>query len=220
MARVCHGCCVMQKITALKTQVHNRNRVSIFVDGEFALGVPWPVAEGLGVGQTISAETLTELQRRADEHAGLEKAMRLLVNRPRSSAEIRRALRKQQLDDTQIDAVIQQLSDKELLDDAAFVDYWIDQRNTFRPRSRLALRQELMQKGIARSLIDTPLEAVDEEANARTVAEKQAGRYRQLSADAFRQKMLRFLTRRGYSYGIAKQVTLEIWQATKTDQTT
>ncbi len=46
--------------------------------------------------------------------------------------------------------VIDYLSEMHYVDDEAFAEFWVDQRETFRPRSRLALRQELAQKGLPR----------------------------------------------------------------------
>ena len=88
---------------------------------------------------------------------------------------------------------------------------WVEQRETFKPRSRLALRQELGQKGVERSIIEMVLADVDETAVARAAAAKQAQRFTNLPEDEFRAKIGRFLQRRGFNYEIVRQITEETW---------
>jgi regulatory protein len=208
----------MPTITALKQQQRNDQRVSVFLDDTFAFGLPEPLTRELAVGQSLSAENIAELQRQADIHAALENAYRLLAHRPRSSAEIQRALHKKTYAPETIDAVLTQLQTQNYLDDRAFADYWVEQRNTFRPRSHLALRQELGEKGIAREIIEVALENVDEEEGARRVAEKQATRWANLPEREFRMKAGRFLQGRGYAYDVIRVVIDDLWQSIQTER--
>lgn len=207
----------MPTITALKQQQRNEQRISVFIDGAFAFGLPEPVARDLLLGQELSAESIAELQRQADIHAALEHAYRLLANRPRSSAEIRRALQKKAYAPETIDAILTQLHTKNYLDDRAFADYWVEQRNTFRPRSQLALRHELGQKGVAREIIEAALENVEEEEAARTVAGKRLAKWANLTEHEFRTKVWRFLQGRGFGFDVIRTVTDELWQALQTE---
>ena len=136
-----------------------------------------------------------------------------ISRRPRSTAEIERHLRKKQYDDLIIDKVIERLTAVELLDDAAFAVYWVAQRETFKPRSRLALRQELMQKGVSRAVIDTAVEEVDENSAARKAAVKQARRWTHLSEEEYRIKLSRYLQRLGFPYDIIRTISNMSWQA-------
>jgi regulatory protein len=136
----------MGKITALTAQVKNPDRVSVFIDGAFALGLALSVADGLRIGQEITPDELEQLSLREETHRARERALRLLARRPYSSAEIARNLRRHKVEDDIIKNVIDDLTEAKLIDDDAFAAYWVEQRETFRPRSRLALRQELSQR--------------------------------------------------------------------------
>lgn len=210
----------MGTITALTTQVKNPDRVSVFLDGAFACGLAIEVAAGLRVGQTITATDLAALERREEAHHARERAVALLARRPRSANEIARHLRRHQHEDDIIQQVIDDLTAAGLIDDNAFAAYWVEQRNTFRPRSRMALRQELSQKGLEREVVSEALEGLDEIEAARRVARKQAGRWRALPEEEWRTKMIRYLMRHGYPYDIVSEVIAEIWLDIKPDNET
>ncbi len=208
----------MGTITALTAQVKNPDRVNVFIDGAFALGLALSVAAGLRIGQEISQTELEQLDQRDEIHRARERVLGLLARRPYSSAEISRYLRRHQMGDEIIQNVIDDLTEAKLIDDDAFAAYWVEQRETFRPRSRLALRQELSQKGVEREIVAEALSDVDEIDAARRVARKQAGRWRGLAEAEWRAKLTRYLMRHGYPYDIVSEVVTEIWLEVKPDE--
>lgn len=208
----------MGTITALTTQVKDPNRVNVFIDGDFACGLALEVAAALQVGRQITQAELEQLDKRDEIHRGRERVLRLLARRPYSSAEISRYLRRHQYDDEAIKNIIDDLTDVKLIDDDAFAAYWVEQRETFRPRSRLALLQELGQKGIERDIVTEALSDLDEAEAARRVAQKQAGRWRGLSEPEWRTRMTRYLLRHGYPYDLVKDVVTELWLALENEE--
>lgn len=208
----------MGTITALTAQVRNPERVNVYIDGTFALGLALSVATTLRVGQVITQAELEQLDRRDEVHRARERVLRLLARRPYSAAEITRYLRRQKIDDDIIQNVINDLIEAKLIDDDAFAAYWVEQRETFRPRSRLALRQELSQKGIGREIVGEALESIDEADAARRVARKQAGRWHGLPEPEWRAKLTRYLMRQGFPYDVVSDVVTETWQAMKPDE--
>ncbi len=77
-------------VTALKAQKKNPNRVSIYLDGEFAFGVSRIVAAWLKIGQSLSDEKLASIQKQEAGELALQKALLLLSYRPRSESEIQK----------------------------------------------------------------------------------------------------------------------------------
>jgi regulatory protein len=51
-----------KRITNLKTQKRNRDRVSVYLDGDFAFGLALIEAARLHVGQVLSEEEIAELK--------------------------------------------------------------------------------------------------------------------------------------------------------------
>ncbi len=204
-------------ITALRVQRRNPDRVNVYLDGEFAFGLQAIVAAKLRVGQHLSDAEIEALRGQDAVERAYERALRFLSHRPRSTAEVRRNLRRKGVSSAVIDAVVERLTRAGLLDDTAFARYWIEQRETFRPRSVAALRHELLQKGVAREVIEETLQALDEEDSAYRAAKKQASRYRHLDRATFFRRMAGYLQRRGFHYEVVREVTERVWRESRTD---
>ena len=202
----------MGKVTALSVQKRNRERVNVYIDGEFAFGLAYVAAARLRVGQELSSDEIEALKSQDTVEKAKDSAYRLISLRPRSTAEIQRSLSKKGYDPEVIEQVVNRLNELNYLNDESFAQYWVEQRDTFKPRSHMALRQELMQKGIDRSIIDEALIASDETASARTVAEKKARQLARYPEDEFKKKLGQFLQRRGFHYALIKEIMDELWQ--------
>lgn len=202
----------MGKITALTRQKRNPDRINVYLDGTFAFGLAAITAVSLRVGQTLTQDQIDHLKGSDLEEKAKEVALRFIEYRPRSTAETRQHLLKKEYPEDVVERVIERLATVELLNDAAFARYWVEQRQTFKPRSQLAIQQELRQKGLDRQTIDAALETVDESAAAAKAAEAKARRWQNLPQEEFFKKVGSFLQRRGFSYEIVKEVTDSLWE--------
>jgi len=199
------------KITALTSQKRNPQRINVYLDGEFAFGLSRIVAAWLQVGQELSDEKITKLQTEDEQELAYQQALKFLNFRQRSEMEIRKNLTEHRIPEETIEVTLGRLRSNGLVDDAQFAQNWIDNRSTFRPRSRKALAMELRQRGIDRETIEEALVGVDEEEAAYQAALKQAKKCRRLDQHQFRQKLYTHLARLGFDYSITKQVIDRIW---------
>lgn len=209
----------MRKITALEQQKRNKERISVFLDGEFAFGLNYEVAAGLRVGQELSDEAIAQLQDQESLSRARQSAFHYISYRPRSIAEVRRNLLGKDYDDIVVETIINDLIERDYLDDEEFAAYWVEQRESFKPRSRLALRQELYEKGVPRAIISRAVQEVDETEAARRAAERRAYRWSDLSENDFQDKMIPYLRRRGFTYRIARTTTETVWRELQNDDT-
>lgn len=201
-----------QKITDLKKQQRNPNRISVYLDGEYAFGLSQTVAAWLQVGQTISAEKVASLQTDETRAAAFQQALRLLSYRPRSEAEIEKKLNDKGFDAEVSAYVIHRLTEEGYLGDIIFAKTWVENRSTFRPRSRRLLKYELRQKGVAEEHIESALESVKDEPDlAYQAGIRYAARLADLDRETFRKRLGAFLGRRGFSYGTIAPVVSQIW---------
>lgn len=209
-----------KKITALKIQKKNKNRVSVYLDNEYAFGLTRIVAGWLQVGQELSEDKIKELKAKDSVEIALQKALNFLSYRPRSEKEVRQNLKiKHGIDEGIIDQIIERLDRGGLVDDSSFAELWVENRNEFRPRGNRALRMELRQKGISDEIIAESLKDLDEEELALKAARKQARKYKQLEWAEFRKKLTGFLARRGFNYGTIAEVTPKVWDEISSQQT-
>jgi regulatory protein len=207
----------MRKITAIEPQQKNPQRVNLYLDGEFAFGLARIVAAWLKVGQELDEDKIAALQAEDARESTYQKALHFLSFRPRSSQEVRQNLIKRGCDETLVEETLGRLQNAGLVNDEDFARAWVENRSTFRPRSKAALRVELRQKGLSDEVIQSVLdEQVDEQALAFEAARKQARRYSGLEWPEFRQKLGGFLARRGFSYTTLAPVVSEVWKELQT----
>ena len=142
----------------------------------------------------------------------LDAAYRYLSYRPRSELELRIRLRKRGFDDSSIEEVLLNLREQGLVDDVVFARFWRDNRESFSPRSRVMLRRELRQKGIAPYVIAEVAEEIDEEASAYKAAQKIMKKLALVDYDSFRRRLGSFLKRRGFNYEVTQHTVNQLWQ--------
>ena len=207
-----------KKITALKLQKRNKDRVNVYLDDEFAFGLSRIVAAWLRTGQELTEEKIAELQAQDNVEVALQRALNFLSYRPRSEEEVRRNLVKHGYHEGIIEEILALLRRGGLVDDKNFAELWVENRSEFRPRGSRMLRQELRQKGISDQVIASALEELDEDDLALKAARKKARRYSQLEWMDFRKKMSGFLARRGFNYGIIAEVVPKIWEEVASQQ--
>ena len=210
----------MAKITAIQPQKRDPNRVSIHLDGEYAFGLAQILAAWLKVGQELSEEKIASLQAEDAGERAYQQALLFLSYRTRSESEIRRNLRKHDIPGDVIEQTLERLRTNRLADDNQFARAWVENRNTFRPRSRRALTMELRQKGLSDQATQTALEGLDEEALAYEAGLKKARRLQVVEWNEFRRKLSDFLSRRGFPYSVIAPIVSRIWNETHTEQHT
>ena len=143
----------------------------------------------------------------------LDTAVRFLARRPRSEYEVWQRLRRAGTDVAVIETVLAQLRRHRLVDDQAFAEYWVDQRQTFRPRGARLLRAELAQRGIARGGAEAataPLEETAEE-DAYRAASKRAARLAAGDEAEFTRRLGQWLARRGFGWDTITPVVARLW---------
>ncbi|MGD8465406.1 MAG: RecX family transcriptional regulator [Anaerolineae bacterium] len=205
------------KITALKVQKKNRDRVSVFLDDRFAFGIPAIVAARLKRGQLLSDEEIEALKAEGESESAYSRTLNYLSYRPRSQAEIVTYLQKREVSAEGIDLIVERLERAGLLDDEAFAQYWVENRERFRPRGPRALRYELRQKGVSAQVIEQALDGMDVVGSAHRAAEKKVRQLRNVDEQTFRRKLMDYLARRGFDYAVAREVTDRHWRELAAD---
>lgn len=136
-------------------------------------------------------------------------AFKLISIRPRSVSELTALLMKfsgkWQIDELLVSAVTDDLIQRKYLDDAVFVRWWIEQRDTFRPKGRQALIAELYRKGIDRTVVDRVIASLSpdrkgEYAQALDLAEKRYARLAHDQPETQKIKLSRYLQSRGFDW--------------------
>lgn len=198
------------KITAIKQQVKNSERASVFVDGKysFSLGLNELVAERLRVGQEFDSPNLERLKKLSAEGKLKMRALAWLMIRPHSQKEFNDYLRQKNAPSELVEAWGEEFTAKNYLNDLVFARWWIGNRRSSKLSSSRKLTYELRQKGISREIISQVLE--DEEPDSELDALR-ALAAKKLKLSRYQQnpdKLKRYLVSQGYSYGLVSRVLL------------
>jgi regulatory protein len=206
----------MPIITHLEAQKHDPERFNVYLDGSFGFGASLLliVARGLAEGKALTDVEVEDLVLDDEVERAYGAALNLLSYRPRSRGEIDSYFRRKKSDPAIAQAVLGRLERAGLVDDHAFAEFWVRNRQAFRPRGSRALRAELRRKGLEGEIIDGALESLPpEEETAYEAGLKKLRSLRSLSERDFIVSMVGFLQRRGFGYaaaaGAAKRLSLE-----------
>lgn len=138
------------------------------------------------------------------------RAMKLLSYRPRSENEIRDRLQRKDFDPMIIDQVIEKLKEDKLLDDKEFAEWWTEQRQTFRGKSKFVIKRELSEKGIERETAEKAVgEAQDDYQTAKAFLERKNRMFERYSGEEYKKKVIGFLQRKGFSWDIIGKILKE-----------
>jgi regulatory protein len=157
---------------------------------------------GLESGMDVDPEELSAALHEAESAAASERAMRYLGYRERSVHEVVRRLCDDGYPEAVVHSTASRLVDLALIDDDRFARSWV--------RSRVAagfgerrIRRELAERGVAEALIDDALsEEQGGEADELQRALAALGT-RRATDRAARERLIRRLVTRGFSFGVA-----------------
>lgn len=159
----------------------------------------------------------------------LESSIRFVSFRPRSEKEFKDFLlkilqKRKASDDRMIDRVLTRLRDLGYADDAKFVSWWINQRQSHKPKGVRAIAQELKAKGVSDDLVKSlvvkrrdqfscdrnGIGTDDELSLAKRAVEKKLPLWQKLPPLERKKKIYGFLGRRGFTGDTTRRIIDEV----------
>lgn len=205
-------------ITLLQIQERDKERINVFIDEEFALGVSLRTLEsqGLHKGKVLDDHDWARLIEAEQMDKAYNAALHFLGARPRSTREIRDRLRQKDYPDDHIDVALERLRGLGLVNDEAFARFWVENRQACKPKGARALKAELQQKGVDRETIAQVVDELttqeDEHARALVIARGAARKYASApDRQTFARKLGAFLQRRGFGFDAIKPAVEAVW---------
>ncbi len=199
-------------VTAVELK-RRRKQVDVFVDGQFALtlSVELAVASDVRPGRELSPGELSALAEEEARRGAMEAALRLLSYRARSEQELRERLARKSFSQPVIQRTLIRVRELGYLDDAAFARSWTETRQASRPRARRVVAGELRRRGIDREAIEAATAEISDEDEAYRAAGRRLRLLGGLEYQVFRERLGGFLTRRGFSYDVARRTIDRCW---------
>jgi regulatory protein len=192
------------KITAIKQQIKNLERVSIFVDGKysFSLSLDELVTHKIKNNDELAEADVKRLKKISTDGKLKARALEWVLNRPHSTREFKDYLRRKKAEPDLIEKWIEEFTGKKYLNDHAY-GLWLYELRARAGKSNRAIKSELFKKGIAREITEMIFEEnTDDEAERvkMLIAKKRKlSRYKNNP-----EKLGQYLTSQGFSYGLVK----------------
>jgi regulatory protein len=188
----------MSKITRIEQQKKKKNRVNIYIDGEFSLGLYKDTVTKFHLyeNKEITSSEISSIKKFEEVTDAKEKVRNYISYRERSKKEIKDYLANKGVREEVAKKVIADFEKANLVDDNRFATAWIKDRNKNNPKGNFALKMELKGKGIEETEIDRLLQSVDEKENLRKAFEKAVRKYGNKKDS--KNKISDYLKRRGF----------------------
>ncbi len=199
-------------VTDVQTQRRSELRRSIFINGEFALGVSEEiyVKYALFKGRVVTAEMMEEVRREDELFRCKQSAIRYLGSRMRSTQEVQRKLAEKGFPPEPVAATLKFLEEYGMIDDQQFARSFINDQLLRRPVGRRRLNAELRRKGLTKDEITESISSSvgddDELANAFSAARKKAATIRHDDPRKWDRTMAAFLAGRGFGWDAVEKV--------------
>lgn len=193
------------KITSVKQQIKNSQRVSIFVDEKysFSLSLDQLVEYKLKKDQELSPGDEKKYKKISEDGKLRARALEWVLNRPHSIREFRDYLYRKKADPGLTESLIKEFSAKKYLDEQKFGEWFLDLQRR-RGKSNRAIRSEFFKKGLDGETIDELMEGQVESEQQRLkdlIAKKRkASRYKNDG-----QKLAQYLVAQGFNWQDVKK---------------
>ena len=196
------------RITAIKQQVKDANRASIFVDGKycFSLTLDQLIEEKLKNGLELNGSEVTSLKKKSADGKLRNRVIEWLSIRPRSEKELRLYLLKKTVESDHAEKLIEDMGNKKYFSDETF-GRWYAGVMARSLKSSKEMSYSLSQKGLKSHLITELLsEYRDSEVERlKSIIEKK----RHVSRFKDNDKLMAYLVRKGYSFSEVKEAIAE-----------
>lgn len=191
------------KITLIKQQLKDQNRVSIFVDDvySFSLTMNQLIEQKIRKNLEVSEQDVARLKKLSDEGKVRARSLDWLLRRPHSAKEFLEYCLRKKIDSDLAQRLLEDFTHKGYIDDQKFA-HWFAEQRLLKGKSLRAVLAELAAKGIdsttARSVIENQR---DEDSLRQLVAKlKTRSRYQD------EKKLITYLVGKGFFYADIKVV--------------
>lgn len=189
------------KITAIKQQIKQPGRYSIFIDGKYALSLSDTALldSKLISGQELSKQQVDKYKQLSSDDKLYSSALRYATLRFRTKWEIETYLSAKHPSPSLYNSILNKLSEYDLINDKKFAYAFVSDRQLLRPTSNRKLILELRQKHVSDEIIQKVMQTATkalEKQSLMTIlrSKRKQTRYK----DDL--KLMQYLSRQGFNY--------------------
>lgn len=202
-------------ITSIEVQKRNKERVNIYVDGDFFIACDMTLVYNKGIekGKTIDKDLLLEITSEDNYIKAKNKGLNYISRSIKTENELRKKLLQAGYDEKTINKVILFLKEYNFVNDEEYVELFIKEK--IRKYGATKIKYDLRAKGIEEKLILKKITNIDTEQTfgiAFNIALKKYELFKVKYDDnqAIRKKIYDLLLRKGYDYDIINKIVCKL----------
>lgn len=202
-------------ITSIEVQKKNKERVNIYVDGDFFIACDMTLVYNKGIekGKTIDKDLLLEITEEDNYIKAKNKGLNYISRSIKTENEIIKKLSKAGFDEKTINRVLSFLKEYNFVNDEEYVELFIKEK--IRKYGAKKIKYDLRAKGIEEKLILKKISNIDEEQTfevAFNIALKKYELFKVKYDDkqVIRKKIYDLLLRKGYDYDIINKIVSKL----------
>lgn len=197
--------------------VRKNNYVTVTFDNDEKIRLHYEIAVqcGLRKNDELSETQLNSILKEEELFSLRNSALRLITRRPHSSFELRTKLLKKKFQKEDITKIINDFLSKGYLSDKDFAERFIEE-GLKKKKGLMKIKAELFSKGVSREIIDSIIQKYEGDSlllpNAKSLAQRklESLRHKNLEPIQKKQKLFSYLSGKGYSSDIIRQVVDEL----------
>lgn len=190
----------MRKITAITAQEKRKERVNLFVDGEFFAGVSLETTLKLRlkVGDSVDEDRLNEILKETERTEALNKAADYALKTLKTKRQVKDYLLKKGYSEETVWQTVDKLKEYGYIDDKEYSKRFIE--STSKTQGKRLIEYKLMMKGVKKEDIAAAYETAetDDNASARALCEKYLRNKEKTRENVL--KAYKYLIGKGFSY--------------------
>ena len=190
----------MRKITAITAQERKKDRVNLFVDGDFFAGVSLEttIKLRLKVGDEVDTDKLNAILAESERAEAVQKAADYALKNLKTKRQVKDYLTRRGYSEETVWYAVDKLKEYGYIDDTEYSRRFIE--STAKRQGRRLTEYKLMAKGVKKEDIAAAYESAetDDIANARALCEKYLKNKEKTKENVL--KAYKYLISRGFSY--------------------
>ncbi|WP_459478238.1 recombination regulator RecX [Clostridium saccharoperbutylacetonicum] len=205
----------MAIITKIEVQKRNKERVNLFLDGEYALSISAELVykEHLKVKDNIDYDKLKLLAEKEGFAKCKESALRIVERNYKTEKQVREKLKLKGYEENAIDYSIEFLKEYNFINDNYYANAFINDKSNSMGSQKI--KYNLIQKGVSKEIIEEALANVNKENErdiALEIAKKKLVVIKKKENDNYKisGKLYRYLISKGYEMDLVSDVVKEV----------
>lgn len=205
----------MKKITKIEYQKNNKDRVSIYLDDNFAFGIDLNIMikYSLAKNMELEDEFIDEILIAEEEIKTYNYALSVLSRIAKSEKQLRDKMLEKGYDNNFINNAIIKLKQQKYLDDERYSEMLINNKINISKHGKRKIKEALYEKGIDREIIDKKISQISEEDELERAFILGAKKLNTLKEEDTRKKSLKlsnYLITKGFDFSVVKKAVSKL----------